>query len=81
MKSLAADSQKSASDPLAARTASETPVRSPCVSICCLDENDICIGCYRSGDEICAWSGLNNDQRRAVLEQVAVREKASGRTL
>ncbi|WP_344803750.1 DUF1289 domain-containing protein [Allohahella marinimesophila] len=63
------------------RPGAEAPVRSPCVSICCLDEDDICVGCYRSGDEICNWSSLNNEQRLAVLEQVAAREKKSGRLL
>ncbi|MEE3168867.1 MAG: DUF1289 domain-containing protein [Pseudomonadota bacterium] len=52
-------------------------VRSPCVSICCLDENDICIGCHRSGDEITRWSQLNNDERLDVLKKVAEREQKS----
>ena len=53
-------------------------VRSPCVNICALDENDICVGCYRSGDEISAWGKLTNDQRQEVLIKVAERERASG---
>ncbi|MEC7727947.1 MAG: DUF1289 domain-containing protein [Pseudomonadota bacterium] len=52
-------------------------VRSPCVSICCLDENDICIGCHRSGDEITRWSQLTNDERLDVLRKVAEREQNS----
>lgn len=52
-------------------------VRSPCVSICCLDENDICIGCHRSGDEITRWTQLNNDERLDVLRKVAERERNS----
>lgn len=52
-------------------------VRSPCVSICCLDENDICIGCHRSGDEITQWSQLTNDERLDVLRKVAEREQKS----
>lgn len=52
-------------------------VRSPCVSICCLDENDICIGCHRSGDEITRWSQLTNDERLDVLRKVAEREQKS----
>lgn len=52
-------------------------VRSPCVSICALDENDICVGCHRSGDEITLWTRLNNVERRDVLRKVAEREKKS----
>ena len=33
-------------------TAPERPVASPCVSICALDEQDICTGCQRTVDEI-----------------------------
>ncbi|KPQ27605.1 MAG: putative Fe-S protein [Marinobacter excellens HL-55] len=50
-------------------------VRSPCVSVCALDENDICIGCQRSGDEIFRWTTMTNDERREVLLKVAEREK------
>jgi predicted Fe-S protein YdhL (DUF1289 family) len=53
-------------------------VKSPCVSICCLDEKDICLGCYRSCDEICQWGAMNNEQRTDVMEKVAEREQDSG---
>lgn len=49
-------------------------VRSPCVSICALDDNDICVGCQRSSDEIMRWSQMSNDERREVLKKVAERE-------
>lgn len=49
-------------------------VRSPCVSVCALDENDVCIGCQRSGDEILRWTSMTNDERRDVLRKVAERE-------
>ncbi|NMT63589.1 DUF1289 domain-containing protein [Marinobacter orientalis] len=50
-------------------------VRSPCVSICALDDNDICVGCHRSGDEITRWSRMSNEERREVLQKVARRER------
>ncbi|MBK1852343.1 MULTISPECIES: DUF1289 domain-containing protein [unclassified Marinobacter] len=50
-------------------------VRSPCVSICALDERDICIGCQRTGDEILRWSSMTNCERKAVLLKVAEREQ------
>ena len=50
-------------------------VRSPCVSVCALDENDMCIGCQRTGDEILRWTTMSNDERREVLLKVAEREK------
>lgn len=35
----------------------ERPVASPCVSICALDEQDICTGCQRTAGEITRWGG------------------------
>ncbi len=54
-------------------------VESPCVGTCTLDDDDICVGCYRSIDEICAWGGAGNDERRGILEQVAARREAKTR--
>ena len=50
-------------------------VESPCVRKCTLDENDICVGCFRSLDEICAWGGASNNQRREMLELAAARRQ------
>lgn len=50
-------------------------VRSPCVSVCALDENNVCIGCHRTGDEILRWTQMTNDERRDVLREVAKREE------
>jgi len=51
------------------------PVRSPCVGVCSLDENDICIACHRHGIEIGEWGVLTDDQKRDVLKKVARREQ------
>ncbi len=51
-----------------------TEVASPCVSICALDEDDVCIGCYRSGEEITQWSQMSSEEKQAVMEQVRQRE-------
>lgn len=56
----------------------EKPLRSPCVSICVLDDEDICIGCQRSGSEISHWGKMNNEQRRAVLAKAEQRARTQG---
>lgn len=50
-------------------------VHSPCVGVCALDDDDLCIGCLRSGSEISHWGRLDNDGKRAVLQAVAERLK------
>lgn len=49
-------------------------VVSPCVSICKLDKNSICIGCYRSAREIQNWYLLDDDGRKKILENVEQRK-------
>lgn len=50
-------------------------VKSPCVSICALDMDDVCVGCHRTGDEITRWWLMDNAEKRATLEKVKEREK------
>lgn len=57
----------------------ERPVASPCVHVCALDEQDICIGCQRTAAEITRWGLMSNDERREVLPVVvSERAKAQG---
>lgn len=57
------------------------PVASPCVSICCLDEQDICTGCHRSADEISRWAWLDNEEKREVLRRCVQRARDAGNWL
>ncbi len=56
----------------------ERPVASPCVHVCALDDEDICIGCQRSVSEITRWSLMDNSERREVLMRCHERAKAKG---
>ncbi|WP_421684038.1 DUF1289 domain-containing protein [Stutzerimonas urumqiensis] len=64
-----------------AAPAGERPVRSPCVSICALDEQDICIGCQRTAAEISRWGRMDNAERRQVLAACEARARATGSLL
>ena len=56
----------------------ERPVASPCVSICALDEQDLCTGCQRNVDEITRWSRMDNAERRQVLALCHTRALEAG---
>ena len=44
-------------------------IESPCVKLCVIHpEARICLGCYRTGDEIAAWSRMTPETRRAVMD-------------
>ena len=49
-------------------------IESPCVKLCVVHpEARICVGCYRSIDEIAGWSRLTPDQRRAIMAELPSR--------
>jgi len=49
--------------------------KSPCVDICKLDDNDLCLGCFRSRDEIARWSQLGEFARGFINETAAERKR------
>jgi predicted Fe-S protein YdhL (DUF1289 family) len=51
--------------------------RSPCISVCVLDENNICSGCYRSAEEITDWYMASAEQKRETLRRAIERREAS----
>ena len=58
----------------AAFDAAADPVPSPCISICRMNEDrSLCLGCYRSIDEIRAWSRADAEARRAIWRLLLAR--------
>ena len=53
----------------------DNSVASPCVQICELDDDDICMGCLRSADEIRDWMIMSRQQKLVTMGNVAVRKK------
>ena len=51
-------------------------IESPCVKVCILQpETRICLGCFRTGDEIAAWSRLSPEARSAIMAELPERAK------
>ena len=53
----------------------EDDIASPCVRNCCLNEADICLGCFRHIDEIMAWQQLDVAGKKSVLSQCQQRQQ------
>ncbi|NCF18727.1 MAG: DUF1289 domain-containing protein [Haliea sp.] len=51
--------------------------QSPCISVCLLDEGDICVGCCRSADEITDWFMANAEGKREILKRARERREAA----
>jgi uncharacterized protein len=57
-------------------TSLETPIASPCIRNCCLDEDEICLGCFRSLLEVVAWADADNIARQEILNNTKTRRVA-----
>ncbi|MEE4296783.1 MAG: DUF1289 domain-containing protein [Wenzhouxiangella sp.] len=42
-------------------------IESPCIGTCTMGTEGLCIGCFRSADEIAAWLSYTAEQRRAIM--------------
>jgi predicted Fe-S protein YdhL (DUF1289 family) len=51
--------------------------KSPCISICVLDGDDVCMGCYRNSAEITDWFMSSNEEKHKTLERAGERMRAS----
>jgi uncharacterized protein len=48
-------------------------VPSPCVDICRLDAQGLCVGCRRTMREIAEWPNASDERRREILRELARR--------
>lgn len=46
------------------------PVLSPCIGICHLDDQGMCAGCFRSGEEIARWLSMSRAEREHLMNTV-----------
>ena len=50
---------------------------SPCISVCVLNTDDICMGCYRSAEEVTDWFMANAEKKRDILQRAQQRARAA----
>ena len=53
------------------------PVKSPCIEVCSLNDQDVCIGCYRTADEIIEWFSAHDERKKEILAAVGDRREDS----
>jgi uncharacterized protein len=56
----------------------EPVVESPCINVCQMnDKTGLCLGCYRTIEEIQGWWDLNFEQKSDVIKATWVRQEAA----
>jgi len=51
-------------------------VQSPCIRNCCLGDDLVCVGCFRSLQEIKDWGGADDHGRQVILQNARQRREA-----
>lgn len=54
-------------------------VLTPCIGVCALDGDGICMGCHRTTDEIARWGQMDDGERMHLMDSV-LPEREAGRT-
>jgi len=52
-------------------------VGSPCISLCRLDEQKVCVGCFRHVEDIREWRSADDERRRVICANAAQRRQAA----
>ncbi|WP_341504001.1 DUF1289 domain-containing protein [Gallaecimonas sp. GXIMD4217] len=50
--------------------------QSSCIACCALNDDHVCVGCYRSIYEIANWNRLSDDDKAAVNADLPARKAA-----
>ena len=50
-------------------------IESPCVNFCQLDARGVCLGCFRTLDEIARWQRMADDERSAIIAALPARKQ------
>lgn len=54
----------------------EKTMKSPCKNICVLDyDNEFCLGCYRTVEEISNWQTLPYIEKERIIKECKTREE------
>jgi predicted Fe-S protein YdhL (DUF1289 family) len=49
-------------------------IESPCVKLCVVHpEERLCVGCFRTIEEIATWSRMTSEERRAIMADLPER--------
>lgn len=50
-------------------------INKPCIRQCCLNEEDVCLGCFRTFDDMLQWNKSSSEEKMKMLEMAKERKK------
>ncbi len=45
-------------------------ILTPCIGVCALDGEGVCMGCHRTTDEIARWGQMDDAERMHLMDMV-----------
>ena len=48
-------------------------IQSPCIRHCSLNTNGVCLGCFRTTQEISNWRKMNEQEKEEVCSKIRLR--------
>jgi predicted Fe-S protein YdhL (DUF1289 family) len=48
-------------------------IKSPCIKHCNLNTNGVCLGCFRTTQEISNWRNMNEEEKTEVCSKIRLR--------
>jgi predicted Fe-S protein YdhL (DUF1289 family) len=50
------------------------PIKTPCIKVCIVDgESGLCLGCYRTLNEVAAWTRFSDEKRERLMAELPAR--------
>ncbi len=50
-------------------------INKPCIRQCCLNEEDVCLGCFRTFDDMLQWNKSSSEEKMKMLKMAKERKK------
>ena len=50
-------------------------IHKPCMKKCCLNEDDICLGCFRTFNDMLMWNKASIEDKEIMLQKAGMRRK------
>lgn len=50
-------------------------IEKPCIRQCCLDKNDVCVGCFRTFNDMKVWHKATTKEKSQMLVEAKERKK------
>ena len=50
-------------------------INEPCIKKCSLNEDEICLGCFRTFKDMCMWNKSSIEDKKIMLQKAEMRKK------